>query len=390
MSLRNDTIAALVTAPVPSGVAIVRVSGLRTKEALRAVFQSKQDPIEHPRMLIYGTLVDVTSREIIDKALAVYMPAPHSYTGEDVVEFQYHGSPLITEKLLRSLFAFGVVAAEPGEFTQRAFLNGRIDLAQAEAVYDLVTASSERALKIALDQLEGRLSKAVEKLGEPLRDLLAEIEAAVDFPEEELSVKSLDQFNEILNTVKKEINNLLGTYQYGSAVKEGFRVLLTGPPNSGKSSLLNVLLERERAIVTELSGTTRDLIEEVWHYRGFKFVICDSAGLRKPEDKVEEIGIELAQSKLSWADLVLFVVDAVDKERKWEKDLERIRQKCRQIWMVINKIDLNTEAIGELYCPSGICTRNFYLSVKTKEGLSALKDALVEEVKNSLRVDAQD
>jgi tRNA modification GTPase len=376
----TDTIAALATAPAPAGVAIVRVSGPRAKFALSAMFESKQLPAEHPRMLILGKVLQYPSEQVIDTALAVYMPGPDSFTGEDIVEFQLHGSLLIAQKVLASLFAFGVVPAQPGEFSRRAFLNGKMDLVQAEAVADLINATSEHALRIASEQLSGHLSQAVERVGEPLRNILAEIEAGIDFPEEDIEPEQERAILEKIRESENQVRQLFDSYRFGAKVKEGFRVLLCGAPNAGKSSLLNALLGRRRAIVTEISGTTRDLIEEEAIFDGFRFIFCDSAGIRETEDAVEKIGIELAKEKIAWADLVILVTDALDSTEQWQGVLAELRGKAAQVWMVVNKIDLNSSAIGNLFCDSRDCARNFYLSAKSGAGIQDLKEALVEEV----------
>lgn len=384
-----STIAALTTAPAPAGIAIVRVSGPATKTALKTIFRSKTNPIENPRMLLYGELLDFKSGETIDHALAVYMPNPHSFTGEDVAEFQFHGSPLLVQKLLRSLYAFGITPAEPGEFSKRAFLNGKMDLAQAEAIADIVNASSEHALKLANEQLHGRFSKSIEQIGEPLRDVLAEMEAHIDFPEEDIEPKRKEDLQLSVKTAISHIEKLVKTYSYGHVVKEGFRVLLCGPPNVGKSSILNLLLGTERAIVTNISGTTRDLIEEAAIIGNYRFIFCDSAGIGATDDTVEKIGIELAKERIPWADLVILVADATDDKRTWEEVLKILKGKAKKLWMVTNKIDLNPNAIGAIFCDSSTCQQNFYISAKTNAGVDSFIQALTDEVKNSLPIHDQ-
>lgn len=384
----RTTIAALATAPVPAALAVIRISGPQTKTALKALFRSKKSPVADPRKLILGDLLDHKSGEVIDKTLAVYMPDPYSYTGEDVAEFQFHGSPLLVQKVLQSLFAFGITPAEPGEFTMRAFLNGKLDLVQAEAIAELISAGSEHALKIAGEHLKGKFSQSIEKIGLPLRETLAELEAQIDFPEEGIEPAQLNRLFENMAKSLAEMDEILQTYNFGHIIKEGYRVMLCGRPNVGKSSILNLLLNRERAIVTDEPGTTRDLIEEEALIDGYRFVFCDSAGIRPSLSKAEIIGVELAKERISWADLVLYVVDASSKTVDWQEVLNYLHGRAKKIWMITNKIDLNPNATATFFCDSKFCAQNFYISAKSKAGLDALTQALVEEVAHSLPTQA--
>jgi tRNA modification GTPase len=378
--MEGSTIAALATAPVPAGVAVVRVSGPRAKLALKALFNGKKDPARHPRTLIFGDILDFKSGESIDKGLAVYMPGPWSFTGEDVAEFQFHGSPILVQRVLRSLYAYGVQPAVAGEFTKRAFLNGKLDLAQAEAIADVVQAKSDEELKFAGEQLRGRLSQAIAQVGEPLRDALAEVEASIDFPEEDISPDTLDAIAARAAVALAKVEQLLATYSFGALVKEGVRVLLCGRPNSGKSSLLNLLLGKRKAIVSNISGTTRDLIEDEATFAGHKFVFCDSAGIRETTDQIEKIGVELAKERIPWADLILLVVDASDTSAEWQETLMLLKQHEKQVWMIVNKIDLNPNALLDFSPYLSLCQQNFFISAKTGDGIGSLIEALVEDV----------
>jgi tRNA modification GTPase len=317
--MEQTTIAALATAPLPAGVAVIRVSGPRTRLALHALFRGKKDPVKAPRTMVFGDVVDFKSGATIDKGLAVFMPSPASFTGEDVAEFQFHGSPVLVQQILRSLYAYGILPASAGEFTKRAFLNGKLDLAQAEAIADVINAKGEEELRFAGEQLKGRLSQAVSGIGEPLRDALAELEASIDFPEEDIEPDRVEDIAARAEVARAKVSHLLSTYSFGALVKEGVRVLLCGAPNAGKSSLLNLILGKKRAIVSPISGTTRDLIEEEASLAGQKFVFCDSAGIRDTADEIEKIGVELAKERIPWADLVLLVVDASDTTGEWRK-----------------------------------------------------------------------
>jgi tRNA modification GTPase len=308
------------------------------------------------------------------------MPGPASFTGEDIAEFQFHGSPVLVQRVLRSLYAFGIVPAPAGEFTKRAFMNGKLDLAQAEAIADVVNAKSEEELRFAGEQLKGRLSEAVSSIGEPLRDALAELEATIDFPEEDIKPDALHLVAARAEVARAQVSRLLATYSFGSIVKEGVRVLLCGRPNAGKSSLLNLLVGKRKAIVSAVSGTTRDLIEEEASLAGHKFVFCDSAGIRDTNDEVEKIGVELAKERLAWADLVLFVVDGTDTSSAWKEILDVLKAAKKKAWMVVNKIDANPAALGFFQADSSVCQQNFYVSAKTGAGIGPLLEALVDDV----------
>lgn len=382
--MEETTIAALATAPVPAGVAVIRVSGPRTRLALKALFRGKKDPLRSPRTLVYGDILDFKTGLALDKGLAVFMPSPWSFTGEDVAEFQFHGSPVLVQQVLRSLYAYGILPAAGGEFTKRAFLNGKLDLAQAEAIADVINAKGEEELRFAGEQLKGRLSQAVSAIGEPLRDVLAELEASIDFPEEDIEPEKVDDIAARAEVARAKVSQLLSTYSFGALVKEGVRVLLCGQPNAGKSSLLNLILGKKRAIVSPISGTTRDLIEEEASLAGQKFVFCDSAGIRDTTDEIEKIGVELAKERIPWADLVLLVVDATDEQLLWQSTADLLRESGKRVWLVVNKIDLNPKAMMQVFCDSRTCSQNFYISAKTGAGIGALIEALVEDVTKNM------
>lgn len=398
----STTIVALATSPHPAGIGVIRISGSQTFEIIKRLFVSKQDPILNPRMAIFGSVVLNNTKEslgsqttVLDTGLCIYMPGPNSFTGEDVAELQIHGSPLIASKIIAECLKLGCVPAEPGEFTKRAFLKGKIDLSQAEAISELIHATSENALLIAQEQLNGRLSQAVETIGEPLKDILAELTAGIDFSDEDIEPETINTILPKVELARQQIEGLVATYDYGATVKDGYKVLLCGKPNAGKSSLFNLLLNKKRAIVTEISGTTRDVLEEEFLLEGFKFVLCDSAGVRETEDVVEKIGVELARQRVGWADLVLFVLDVADlandasqAETPAIQELlvyNEIKKEAKKIYLIVNKIDTIKDSIelNRLENTLKTITNNyFFVSTLTSQQIDLLKKTLVNNVKS--------
>ncbi|MGI6524397.1 MAG: tRNA uridine-5-carboxymethylaminomethyl(34) synthesis GTPase MnmE [Bdellovibrionota bacterium] len=380
----NTTIAALATAPTPAGLAVLRVSGPNALSLLKRCFRSKTDPALHPRHLILGSFIDPKTGEKLDRCLAVFMKAPRTFTGEDVVEFQLHGSPLLARRLLHVLYTEGAVPAAAGEFTKRAFLNGKIDLLQAEGISDMINASCVRAQRAAKEQLAGRFSNIITDLANPLRDILAELEARIDFPEEDIEHEIIDHIRNELTTVMGSITTFLHSYTYGKQLKEGVRVLLWGCPNAGKSSILNLLLNEERAIVTPIPGTTRDLIEESGQIDGYSFIFCDSAGIQDTSDQVEEIGVKRAISRLKWADIILFIVDCSDTTGAWKRLLSILQEtdltQGTKVYAVLNKIDLPHQTIR--FDDIGLISKELHLSAKTGVGFEELKETLLQSIKN--------
>jgi tRNA modification GTPase len=374
----DDTITALATSATPSAVGIIRVSGIRCKDVLKTCFKSSLDPIQNPRKLITGHLIDNKSNAVLDHCLAVYMPAPKTFTGEDIVEFQIHGSPVLAKQILNVLYKLGIRPANPGEFSERAFINNKIDLTQAEAIASIISSSSEAELKISEEQLAGKLTNVINKIGEPLRDILAEMEANIDFPEEDVEAENINIIKNKLNASLSELKNLIATYNYGSVIKDGLKVLIFGRPNVGKSSLLNYFLRSERAIVTSISGTTRDLIEETANINGFKFVFCDTAGITESNDQVEKIGIQRAKDKIKWADLVLLTlsVENLDELKFWETELSEVKQ---PIWLVINKTDLKNNT-SPLKISTIWNSPVFQISVLKNIGLNTLEESLIKHI----------
>jgi tRNA modification GTPase len=387
-----ETIAAPITAPGPAAVCVVRVSGPLTRGVLEKLVLKADKIIAQPRKLVAADVLDcspVRSEDqapALDYALVAFFPAPHSYTGEDCAEFGLHGSPFIVAHFLELLGRWGVRAARPGEFTQRAFLNGRMDLSQAEAVADLISAETQLQVREARRQLEGRLAHAVSDLGEPLRNVLVEIEVCLDFPEEDAGIRPGKGWVEALGGVKNHLSDYLESFGIGRLYREGANVVLAGIRNAGKSSLLNALVGEEQAIVTPVPGTTRDSIEGRISVDGLFVRLWDTAGLVDEGtgvDQVEKIGIERSWEKISMADLVVFIIDLAADIPRQEQLYGRIAQKQRPVLAVLNKTDLCPaevlrEVSGRFKAITG--TEAAPISALRKEGLSGLRAAMREKL----------
>ncbi|MDP3069709.1 MAG: tRNA uridine-5-carboxymethylaminomethyl(34) synthesis GTPase MnmE [Opitutaceae bacterium] len=336
----QDTIVALATPQGTSAIALIRASGPDTSGLAEALGSSPA----LPRM---ARRADYRSQagEPIDTVIATWFKGPHSYTGEDVLEIACHGNPFIAHKILEDLLARGCRSAEPGEFTQRAFLNGKLDLTQAEAVMDLIHASSDRALAAANAQLHGGLAQRIEALIGSILDLLARIEAYIDFPEEDLPPEDRDKAQRSLLSIKLDINSLRSTERYRTLLNNGFKVIIAGPPNAGKSSLLNRLVGRERALVSSEPGTTRDFIEERLIIAGHKVRIFDTAGVRESKSTLESLGIDKTLEVIEGADVVLLVVDAADPDLSALPKSLTDKLTTDRVIVVMNKCDLPTAAI---------------------------------------------
>jgi|LSQX01.1.fsa_nt_gb tRNA modification GTPase len=337
----SDTIAAISTALGEAGIGIIRISGNEAINIADQVFRGKgkKQLTELPGFTVrYGKIVD-SEGTTIDEALALVMRAPNSYTGEDVVEFQCHGGVVVMQKILDLLLSLGARLAEPGEFTKRAFLNGRMDLSQAEAVIDIIRSKTDRSLGVAVQQLEGSLSRRIQSLREKLYDLIVQVEAAIDFPEDDIPEIGLETMKTVLLDVLAEITKLIETADNGKVLREGIKTVITGKPNVGKSSLLNRLLDENRALVTDIPGTTRDIIEEVLNINGIPLRLIDTAGIRDSEDRVEQLGVQRALELVDEADLILHVLD-ISRELESEDIQLLTKLKERKRILIINKVDL--------------------------------------------------
>ncbi|WP_427340695.1 tRNA uridine-5-carboxymethylaminomethyl(34) synthesis GTPase MnmE [Caloranaerobacter sp. DY30410] len=375
-----DTIAAVATAPGEAGIGIVRISGEKAVEIADKIFRAKnQRKLSdfQERRLTYGYIVEPDTGKKIDEVLAVYMKGPYTYTKEDIVEINCHGGIIPVRRILEIVLENGARLAEPGEFTKRAFLNGRIDLSQAEAVIDLIRAKTDSSFDVSFNQLEGGLSKEINEIREILLRMLANIEANIDFPEEDIETMTYEGLLDEGKNVLKRIEKLLDTVYTGKILREGLKTVILGKPNVGKSSLMNAILRENRAIVTDIPGTTRDIIEEYVNIKGIPLKIIDTAGIRETEDIVEKIGVERAKSLLEEADLVIVLFD-VSKELT-EEDMEIVKLvKDKKAIVLINKIDLplvvSREEIEKILPGKKIIET----SIIKGEGLEVLEDSLKE------------
>lgn len=305
---QKKAIAAIATPVGEGGIAVIRISGKDAFEKLSTIFTGKNLSKADSHTVHFGKIVDSKNLPV-DEVLATVFRSPRSYTGEDTVEISCHGGVLVTQKVLETILATGVKAAEAGEFTQRAFLNGKMDLDQAEAVADIIHAKSVKAVDAAHQQLEGRLGEHIKKFRQQIIDATAMVELELDFIEEDVEFANKDQLMKLLVDVSAEINSLLDTYETGRLVKDGVKTVLIGRPNAGKSTLLNTLVGSDRAIVTDIAGTTRDTIDVDWNYEGLLFKLIDTAGLRETEDIVEAEGVKRSQKAFEQADLVVYLKD---------------------------------------------------------------------------------
>jgi len=373
----QDTICAVSTPPGEGGIGIIRVSGVMSIGIAVKIFKPRRDKdiLTVPsHSLHYGKVVDPTSGETVDEALLSVMRAPSTYTREDVVEIYCHGGMMPLWRTLGLCISAGARQAEPGEFTKRAFLNGRIDLAQAEAVMDIVRAKTDLSLRAANEQLQGGLSGEIAALRERLLSLIAAVEAGIDFPEEDIETGTGQPLSEEADGLLTNVDSLLSGYAYGRILRDGFATAIVGKPNVGKSSLLNALLKQNRAIVTEVPGTTRDVLEEYLNIAGVPLKILDTAGIRHSHDIVEQEGVRRSIGAIESADIVLFVLDG---SQPFTSEDRRVMEevKSKHVITIINKSDLPRK-LGQLREPDPQVS----VSCRTGEGLDDLKRAISDQV----------
>ncbi len=367
----NDTIIALATAPGVGAIGVIRVSGPATIAIVNSVFRGK-DLSEVPSHTIHlGTIRD--EEKIVDEVLISIFRGPNSYTKEDVIEISCHGSPYIIQQLIRLLLTKGARLAKAGEFTQRAFINGRFDLAQAEAVADLISSENESMHQAAMNQMRGGFSQEISKLREELVHFASMIELELDFGEEDVEFASRDDLKKLIYSLKGLITRLTESFTLGNAIKNGIPTVIAGKPNAGKSTLLNALLNEEKAIVSDVPGTTRDVIEDVINVDGIAFRFTDTAGIRTTEDKVEAIGVERTYAKMKEASVIIYLIDLInDTKEDIEKQLAYLKALKVPYLLIGNKMDrADANLLNVLESENALM-----ISASQKENLENLKEAL--------------
>ena len=377
--LRNDTIAAISTPPGRGGIGVIRLSGPLALEIASVIFTTQSNvALDAVGRVHFGRIVDPASGESVDEALLTYFKAPHSYTGEDVVELSCHGSPVILRRVLAMTLERGARIAEPGEFTFRAFLNRRIDLAQAQAVRDCINAQTEYQARVATRQLEGALSQRLTPIKEALVELIVHLESSVEFVEDDISPETSSALRERLEHINESLKEVAGSFAFGRFVKEGFDLVIVGRPNVGKSSVFNRLVGSERAIVTELPGTTRDALYESTSIAGVPVRLIDTAGIRETHDVVERLGITRSRTAIADADITLLVIDASEPLTDDDRQLLRDVPPPRRL-VVMNKTDLavrvDAGALAEI-----VGSEVLLISAATGAGFEGLVSAILNRL----------
>ena len=374
----STTIAAIGTALSNSGISIIRISGKDSLNIVKKIFKSGNNLRKNS--IVFGKII--YDNEFIDNVLVSYFQAPHSYTGEDVCEINCHGGTQITKQILEIVLENGARLAEPGEFSKRAFLNGKMDLSQAEAVINLINAKTQTETRIAAKNLEGNLSKKVRELREELVELMAKIEVSVDYPEYDYDEVEPDSIVNLLDKKINEINNILKTYEHGKYIKNGVNVAILGKPNVGKSSLLNNLANYDKAIVTDIPGTTRDIVEETINLGDIVLNISDTAGIRDTDDIIEKIGVEKSLKILEEMDLVIYIINGQDGISKEDFEiLSKIQNKGLKYILAINKIDVAQKDVLNAILKEikqNKLNDPVFISVQENEGIENLKNEIIK------------
>ena len=376
---RKDTICALATGSGMGAIAIIRTSGIKAFAICNKVFSKNITDVKS-HSIHFGTLKK--GEEIIDEVLIGVFKNPNSFTGEDVFEISCHGSVFIQQQILQLLTENGARIANPGEFTLRAFSNGKMDLSQAEAVADLIASESKKSHQIAITQMRGGFSNDLKILREQLINFASLIELELDFSEEDVEFANREQFNQLLLLIKEKLTKLIDSFQLGNVIKNGISVTILGAPNVGKSTLLNVLVNEDRAIVSEIAGTTRDTIEDVINIEGIQFRFIDTAGLRDTKDTIEKIGIKKALEKAEKAEVVIYLLDATTNIEAQEKEIVKIKKLQNKLIVVVNKTDLNPNIYETLK------EKNYlFISAKNKDGIEDLKKTIIKSIDTNLSSD---
>lgn len=377
-----STIAAISTATGNGGIGIIRMSGKKSFEILNKIFtplKRENDEIKGYSMK-FGYIVDPKTNEKIDEVLVSYFINPKSYTTEDMCEINSHGGVVVEKKILELCLENGADLAEPGEFTKRAFLNGRIDLTQAESVIDLINSKTENEAKASINQLEGNLSKKVHQNRDKLLDIMADIEANIDYPEYDIEQVTNNKISIVLEDIKKDLINLSSTFENGKILKEGVKTIILGKPNAGKSSLLNTILKEERAIVSEFAGTTRDTIEEFVNIEGIPLKLIDTAGIRKTEDKIEEIGVKRALKLSEEADLIIAIFDGSKELDNEDLEILNIIKNKKSI-IILNKKDIGDIGLENNEKVKEASSNILKISAKTGDGIEEIYKRISEMFK---------
>ena len=375
----SNTIAAIATASGTGGIGIIRMSGDKCFEVLKKIFIPKNKNVDIDKVdgytIKYGYIINPSTKEKIDEVLVSFFRAPKSYTTENMCEINSHGGMIIERKILEQCLNNGAELAEPGEFTKRAFLNGRIDLSQAESVIDIINAKTDKEAKASFEQLQGNLSKEIEEIRASLLDIISDIEASIDYPEYDIEETTEDKAIKLLEKEKNRLELLEKSFENGKLLKEGIKTIIIGKPNSGKSSLLNVILKEERAIVSDYAGTTRDTIEEFININGIPLKLVDTAGIRDTEDFVEKIGVKKAIKLAEDADLIIAIFDSSKKlEEEDFKVLDIIKN--RKSIVLLNKCDLSQKNNETINYISNLNKTVIKASMKTEEGIRELYDTI--------------
>lgn len=370
-----STIAAISTAPGNAGIGIVRLSGKESFEIIKKIFIPKNDEPIRGYAIKYGNIVD-GKKETIDEVLVSFFIGPKSYTGENMCEINSHGNNIILKEILELCIKNGAILADAGEFTKRAFFNGRIDLLQAESVIDIINSKSEMERKTAMKCLEGELSNVLKQIKSSILDILTDIDASIDYPEYEIEERTNNQIIKDSKSIINKLEELENSFERGKILRDGINVAIVGRPNAGKSSLLNRILKEDRAIVTDIEGTTRDTIEEFININGIPFKIIDTAGIRKADNEIEKIGIDRSKKALKDADLVIYILDK--SKELVEEDFEVLNDiKEKNSIIILNKIDLGISNIDEQKI-SEYSNNILEMSIKNNDGVEELYDKMTK------------